>query len=122
MEHVPTPDGVAGDHGHHRLGAPADLHLEVQDVEAPDPRLADLVVAQVAVVAPDLLVAPGAEGVGALAGEDHHPYVRIILGSTEGGPQLADGPGPEGVAHLGTVDGDLGHPLGRLVADVDPAP
>ena len=60
-------DGVPGDHGDDRLGQPADLDLEVENVEPADPAPADLVVAEVAVVAADPLVPAGAERVRALA-------------------------------------------------------
>ena len=58
MQHVAAADRVARDHRDHRLRQPADLHLEVEHVEA-----ADAVVADVAVVAADALVAAGAERV-----------------------------------------------------------
>ena len=64
MQHVAAADGVAGHHGHDRLGRAADLDLEVEHVEAADALLGHLVVADVAVVAADALVAAGAEGLG----------------------------------------------------------
>ena len=82
------------------------------------PWLGHGVVAQVAVVAPDPLVPAGAEGVGTLAGEDDHPDRRVVPGHGEGVGQLEQGLGPEGVADLGTGDGQLGHALGHVVADV----
>ncbi len=36
MQHVPAADRVAGDHRHHRLRQPADLDVQVGDVEAAD--------------------------------------------------------------------------------------
>ena len=85
----------------------------------PIPLLGHLVVADVAVVAPDALVAAGAEGLGALPGEDDHADVVVVAGPVEGVGQLEEGLGPEGVAHLRPADRDLGDPLRRgLVADV----
>ena len=67
MQHVPAADRVAGHHRDDRLGQAADLDLQVEHVQAPDAAPRDLVVADVAVVAADALVAAGAEGLVALA-------------------------------------------------------
>ena len=40
VQHVAAADRVAGDHRHDRLGQPADLDVQVGDVEAPDARAA----------------------------------------------------------------------------------
>ena len=131
VEDVAPADGVAGHHGHDRLGQPPDLDVEVGDQEPTDAPLAHGVVADVAGVAPDPLVAPGAERLRPLAGEDDHADVGVLAGQVEGGDELLDGVGPEGVADLGSVDGDLGDPPpavpvgeggGGLVADVVPLP
>ena len=58
VKDVSAADGVAGDHGYDRLGQPADLDLQVQDVEPPDAATGHLVVAQVAVLAPELWSPP----------------------------------------------------------------
>jgi len=50
---VPPTDRVAGHHRHDGLRVPADVDLEIEDVEPADPLVVD-----VAVVASDLLVAP----------------------------------------------------------------
>ena len=85
----------------------------------PIPLLGHLVVAEVAVVAPDALVAAGAERLGALPGEDDHADVVVVTGAVERVGQLEQGLRPEGVAHLRPADRDLGDPLRRgLVADV----
>ena len=118
VEDVPAADGVAGHHGHHRLGQPPDLDLEVEHVEPADALPGHVVVAEVAVVAPDLLVAARAEGVGALAGEDDDPDRRVVPGHVEGVAQLEQGLGTEGVADLGTADGQLGDAVGHVHADV----
>src|SRR4029450_12385910 len=110
-------DGVAGDHGDHRLGQPADLDLQVEDVEA-----ADAVFVDVAVLAPDALVAAGGEGLGALPGEAHHAHAGVGAGPLERVGQLVQGLGPERVAHLGPADGQLGDALGGLVADIGVVP
>ena len=102
--------------------------MQVGDVEAADALAPERVlVADVAAVAPGPLVAAGAEGLGALAGEDDDADVGVLPGQLERPRQLDDRVGPEGVAHLGPVDRDLGDPhvvavehRGRLVADVVP--
>src|ERR1700722_8841843 len=118
MEDMAATDGVAGDHGDDRFGNTAHQDLQIEHVEAPDPLLAHLVVTDVPVVAADRLVAPGAEGVGTLAAEDDDPDLRIVAGPGEGIGQLEECLRPEGVATLGTADGQLGHAFGHLVADV----
>ena len=84
MEDVAAADGVAGDHGDHRLGQASDLHLEVEYVQPADALPGDGVVADVAVVPPDRLVAPRAEGVGSLAGQDDGSDGRVVPGQVEG--------------------------------------
>ncbi len=66
---------------------------------------------EVAVPAPDALVAARAERVHAVvgravAGEDDGGDVGGHAGVVEGPVELVDGLGPEGVAHLGPVEGD----------------
>ena len=82
------------------------------------PRRRDRVVAEVPVVAADLLVPAGAERLGALPRQDDDADVGIVADGPEGPGQLDDRLGPEGVAHLGPADRQLGDPLGRLVGDV----
>ena len=65
------------------------------------PLLGHAVVPEVAVVASDLLVPAGAEGVGALAGQDDDPDVGVVPGHGEGVGQLEQRLGPEGVATSG---------------------
>ena len=78
------------------------------------------VVVAVAVVAADALVAAGAERLGALAGEHDHPDRRVVASQLERACQLEQRRRPEGVAHLGPVDGELGDAAGSLVANVLP--
>jgi len=111
----PPADGVAGHHGHDGLGQPADLDLEVEDVEA-----ADAVVVDVPVVTPDLLVAARAERQLALAGEDDDADAGVVARQVERLRHLEHRQRAEGVADLRPADRDLGHPLGHLVADVPP--
>ena len=72
----------------------------------------------VAVVAADALVATGAEGLVARTGEDDHADAGVVAGPVERVLQLEQRLRPEGVAHLGPVDRDLGDPLGGVVEDV----
>ena len=71
----------------------------------------------VAVPAPDALVAAGAERPAAVprrrsvAGQEHAPDVGRLAGVVEGLVQLVDRVGPEGVAHLGAVEGHPDRPL-----------
>jgi hypothetical protein len=91
----------------------------------------------VAVLAADALVAAGAErpapvlGRGPVAGEEHAADVGEHPGVVEDPVELVDGGGPEGVADLGTVEGDAdgaeivaGVPVHRTVvgevAEVEP--
>src|SRR5436190_13276747 len=64
VEDVSAADGVPRDHRDHGLRQAADLDVEVAHVEPADTMLRDLVVTDVAVVAPDALVAAGAERLG----------------------------------------------------------
>ena len=107
-------DRVAGDHRDDRLGQAADLDVQVADVEAADALLGDLVVADVAVVAADPLVAARAEGLGPGAGEDDRADLGVVARAGEGVAQLGQGLRPEGVADLGAVDRDLRDPLGAF--------
>ena len=72
----------------------------------------------VAAVAADALVAARAERLGPCAGEQHHADRRVVARMGEGVLQLDDRLGPEGVAHLGPIDRDLGDALEVFVADV----
>ena len=71
--------------------------MQVADVEAADALLGDLVVADVAVVAADPLVAARAEGLVAGAGEDDRPNLEIVAGAGEGVAQLGERLRAEGV-------------------------
>src|SRR3954452_1904227 len=116
VQHVPAADRVAGDHGDDRLGQPADLHVQIGDVEAPDPRAGLLLVA---LIAAHVLVAARAERPVALAGQDDHADLRIFAGKLKRARQLDHRLRAERVAHLRAVDGDLRDPVaGGLVADV----
>ncbi|MNQ96622.1 hypothetical protein D3C85_1122370 [compost metagenome] len=78
-----------------------------------------LVIAIATVVAADLLVAAGAERLLAEAGEDDGADMIVVTGIGQRLQHLLDGAGTEGVAHLGTVDGDLGNAiLGLVIEDV----
>ena len=114
VQHVAAADRVAGHHRHHRLGQPADLHVQVGDVEAPDARAAR----DVAGVAAHALVAAGAERVRALAGQHDHADLAVLARLVQRVGDLDQRLGPERVADLRAIDGDLGDPLGDLVADV----
>ena len=61
----------------------------------------DVVVADVAVVATDPLVAAGAERLVALAGEDDHADLVVVTRAVERVGELEQRLRPERVAHLG---------------------
>ena len=97
------------------FGQVRDLALEVEDVEV----MGAFVVLIAAVVTPHLLVAAGAEGQITGPGEDDDADAGIEAGIVQRLHHLLHRQRPEGVAHLRTIDGDLGDPLfGLVVADV----
>ena len=129
----------AVDHGDDDLGHGADEALHLEDVQAPalgpDPALVDGVGGGalgvlVAGAATDALVAAGAEGplavaaralgAGAVAGEQHDADVGGAAGVVEHPVELVDGVRPEGVEHLGPVEGDAhaAQADGPVVGDV----
>ncbi len=118
VQDVTTADGVTGHHGHHRLREAPDLDLEVEDVEATDALAGHGVVPEIAVVAPDLLITSRAERVRTLPGQDDDTDRRVVPGGVEGVGQFEEGLGPEGVADLGSGDGELGQSVGHVVVDV----
>ena len=67
--------------------------MEVADVKSPDALVGDLVVADVAVVPADALVAPGAERLVARPGEDDRRDLDVVPGPGEGVAQLGQGGG-----------------------------
>src|SRR6201999_1363487 len=75
-----------------------------------------------ATAAAHALIAAGAERARSLAGEDDHPDRRILASAGERVGELHHRLGPEGIADLGPVDGDLRDAGviagGQLVADV----
>ena len=97
------------------LGNAADFFLQIQHVE---PRHA--VLADVAGMAADLLIAAGAEREVARAGQDDHADLGILMGEVEGLQQFLHRLRAEGIAHFRPVDGDFGNfPLiGGFVTDV----
>ena len=57
VEHMPSAYGEACHHRHYRLGGAAHLDLQVQHIQAADAFLRHFVISEVAVIAPDSLVA-----------------------------------------------------------------
>jgi hypothetical protein len=118
MQDVTAPDGVAGDHRHHRLRQPADLNVEIADVKTANALLGDLIIAEVSVVAADPLVAARAERLVPGTGEDDRRDPDVVTGPGEGVAKLRERGGAECVPHLGTVDRDLRDRIAALVEDV----
>ena len=52
-----TTDRVAGDHRDHRLRQPSDLDMQIAHIEPADTLFGDVVIAYVAIVATDPLIA-----------------------------------------------------------------
>jgi len=113
VQHVAATDGIASHHGHHGFRAGADVALEVEHVEV----VSALVIAIATVVATDLLVAARAEGFLAKAGQDDGAHLIVITGIGQRLQHLFDRAGAKGIAHLGTVDGDLGNAIVGLVIE-----
>ena len=78
VEDLAAADRVTRDHRHDGLRRPADLHVEVGDVEAADLRT----LGQVPRIAADPLVAARAERVGSLAGQDDHADGEVLAGTS----------------------------------------
>src|SRR5262245_57852436 len=111
MQNVAAAHGITGDHRHHRLWRAADLNVQIADVQATDALSGHLVVADVAVVAADLLVAARAECLVAGAREDDRSNLEIVAGACERVPELGKRLWSERISALGPVDRDLGDPL-----------
>ena len=87
--------------------------MQFQHVEVLDP-----LAVPVTALAADLLVAAGAERQLPGTGQDDHTDLRIQMGTPERMAHLLYRLRTKGVAHLGTVDGDLGDALGLVIEDV----
>ena len=118
MQNVPPANGVAGNAGHDGLGQAANLNLEVQNIEASNTVAGHLVITDVPIVAANLLVAPGAEGVRARASQDDCTYRDVITGPFECIGQLKKRLRPKGVASLGAIDRYLRDAFSDIVEDV----
>jgi len=101
MEHVTAADRVSRDHRDDGLWKPADLDLEIENVEPADASPGYLVVAEVPVLTADALVASRAERVRAFAGQDDDTDFRVVARRIEGARKLEDRLGTERVADLG---------------------
>ena len=106
MQDLPAPDRVAGHPRNDRLRHPPDLDVQVACVEPTDPLPGDLVVAHVAVGAPDALIAAGAKGVLTGAREDHRGDVDVVPSAPKRVAKLREGLGAKRVADSGAVDRD----------------
>ena len=104
VQHVAAADGVAVHHGYHGLGQTAYLHLHVEHAQT-----GHAGIVYIAAAALHVHVAARAEGLVAGAGEQHHAYALGLAAVGEGLRELQRGPGGEGVAVAGAVDGNLGY-------------
>ena len=112
--------GKAVHHGDDGLGDAAYLTLYVQDAEVRQAVLAD-----VASTPLDVHVTSGTEGIrghpllvaltllaGAVStGEQHHTQAWRLVADAQGIAHLPRGERGEGIAYMGTVDGDTGYAL-----------
>src|SRR5690349_11970932 len=110
---MPAADGIARDHGDHRLGQIADLALQLQHVQPGHTILADI-----AAVAAHSLVAAGAKGLIARPGEDNHPDAPVLMRPLESVGQFKQRLGPEGIAHFRAVDRNFADALGIFVQNI----
>jgi len=101
LKDVASADSQPVDGGDDRLGDVAQRAVEVADLEAPG--LGRAVVAGLGAL---LDVASGAERLVAGAGEDDAAHGGVHPCRPQGGEQLVDRLGAEGVVALGPVDGD----------------
>ena len=113
VEDVTTADGDAVHRRDHGLGDLADQPMEVLHLE--DAVLGGAVVAR---LGPLLLIAAGAEGLVACAGDCDDADAAIGPGALEREDELVDGATPERVVALGPLDRDPGQAPVDFVADV----
>ena len=112
MEHVAAADRVAVHERYHRNRQRADLALQIEDVQP-----GDAVAADIAAVAAGVLVAAGAEGLVAGAGEQDAADRRVVADAVEGVDHLLDRLRPEGVADPRPVDRHAGDPGARMLVE-----
>ena len=122
MQDVAATDRVTGNHRDDGLRGASNLHLEIEDVEASNPLLCNSVIADVAIVSANDLVAAGAERPVPLTSKDDHTHRVVIASDVESVRQFEEGLRPERVALMRPVDGDLGDSNvvtgGDFVADI----
>ena len=115
---MPAADSVAVHHGNDRLGHHADKMLQVEHVQA-----RDVVLAHVAAVATDLLIAARAERLVLVAaavvrtGQDDDADGSVVARHGERVVHLGHGERGERVAPFGAIDGDFRNPISGFVLD-----
>ncbi len=110
-ENIAAADGKAVDAGDHGLGNVADDRLEFVNRQADD-------AAAIILAVLGALVAAGAEGLVAGAGQHHARHPAVIGGQLEGRDHFLDRLRAEGVVQLGPVDDDPGGPAADFIEDV----
>ena len=118
VKNVAAANCISGHHCDYRLGSTADLNLQVEHVQPADAPLGHLIVADIAVVTTDSLVAARAEGLLALSGKDDHPNIRVVTCPVEAVLEFEQGLRPKGISNIGPIDGQLGDAIGGFVFDV----
>jgi hypothetical protein len=113
VQDVAAADGDAVDRGDDGLGDVADETVEGLDLE--EAALGGAVVAGFLAL---FLVAAGAEGLVAGAGQGDDADLAVGPGALEAENEFVDGAAPEGVEAVGPVDRDPGQPVVDFIEDV----
>lgn len=82
------------------------------------PGLGYRVIAYVTVVTSNLLITARAESIRSFASQNYDADIGIVSSNVESVQHFFDGLRPKRVSHFGPGNGDLGHALGRFVANV----
>ena len=105
-----TADAPSGNHCDDRFRAGSDLTLEIQNIQT-----RNAVSADIASVAADLLVSAGAKGVLTLTGKNDDTDVFVVTSVCQSRFHFSDGQRTECIAHLRTVNRNLGNPFFRFL-------
>mmetsp|Transcript_4781 Transcript_4781/g.8215 ORF Transcript_4781/g.8215 Transcript_4781/m.8215 type:complete len:274 (+) Transcript_4781:174-995(+) len=112
VQDVPPPDGVPRHHAHHRLRHPADLNLQVENIQA---RCA--ICAHIAARPAHRLIAAAAESEVAGTCQNDGPDGAVIARVLKAPGHLLDCERSERITALRAVDCDLRDPLRSLLVD-----
>src|SRR5579863_7503692 len=108
-----TADSIACDHRYHRFWQILNGFLQVKRVQA-----RHAIVADIPTMTAHTLIPARAERLITRTGKNSHANFRVLATDIEGINQFRQRFGPEGIAHLGPIDGNLSHTLGFFKNDV----